>query len=305
MIETGASKSFATCSHGAVSPCGNVSTQRGGYNPLIWLNLVCLDAPIVAVSWQWLFGNAFGVSISGPNCTALFLTAWLIYLADRFGDSASLPRNPAMSLRQEFCVRHRKTWLVCISAIAVADSVVVLPSLDFQTVLHGAAVGALALVYLILNRLAPSLWRVLPLKEISIGLLFAVGTVISLTSGLTSAMFPEWLLFAGLCSLNCISIAIWERDLDAAQQHISVATAFPKIRRFLAPGLLLLVLLSLAWAGSATRGSSIHVCIAASAILLLAVNSCRDQVDPDTRTALADLVLLTPVVALAIEFLTH
>ncbi len=26
--------------------------------PWLWLNLVCLDAPIVAITWQWLFARA-------------------------------------------------------------------------------------------------------------------------------------------------------------------------------------------------------------------------------------------------------
>ena len=296
MREGRASKSFAGEANPRAVFKGPPARSRSG-GPLVWLNLVCLDAPVVAVSWQWLFANTFEVPLLVENSVALFLTAWLIYLADRFGDSLSLPRHSAISLRQKFCVRHRVAWLVFMGVLAVADVLIIASRLDRGTIFRGAVAGALALVYLFLNRAAPFLWRALPLKEISIGLLFATGTVISISHGLTSAMFTAWLLFAILCSLNCISIAVWERALDVAQRRISIATAFPKISSVLVPALGLLFTVSLVSAGIAPRGRGIHFCIAASALLLGALHVCRDTIEPDTRTALADLVLLTPVAA--------
>src|SRR3954468_10957039 len=50
-------------------------------NPLVWLNLVCLDAPLVTISWQWIFGNALHLVVPLGHRLALFFTAWLIYLA--------------------------------------------------------------------------------------------------------------------------------------------------------------------------------------------------------------------------------
>jgi hypothetical protein len=52
------------------------------YSPVVWLNLLCLDAPIVAVTWQWLFARTFGAHLNLSLRVLLFLTAWLIYLAD-------------------------------------------------------------------------------------------------------------------------------------------------------------------------------------------------------------------------------
>src|SRR4051812_43384418 len=73
-------------------------------SPLVWLNLVCLDAPLVAISWQWIFGHALHQVVPLGHRLALFFTAWLIYLADRFGDSMSLRSNQPKSLRQQFCL---------------------------------------------------------------------------------------------------------------------------------------------------------------------------------------------------------
>jgi hypothetical protein len=68
----------------------------------LWLNLVCLDAPLVAVAWLGLFARSFHTPLQAGNCIALFLTAWLIYLADRFADCDSLEPGSPRSLRQEF-----------------------------------------------------------------------------------------------------------------------------------------------------------------------------------------------------------
>ncbi|HSV64040.1 MAG TPA: hypothetical protein VLH83_11910, partial [Chthoniobacterales bacterium] len=37
----------------------------------IWLNLVCLDAPLVAVAWLWLFARTFHIPFQIGNAVAL------------------------------------------------------------------------------------------------------------------------------------------------------------------------------------------------------------------------------------------
>src|SRR5205809_4020802 len=86
--------------------------------PTVWLNRVCLDAPIVAVAWLWLFARTFHVPLRIGNLVALFLTAWLIYLADRFADAISLTSSLPRSLRQEFCLRHRESWITTVALVA-------------------------------------------------------------------------------------------------------------------------------------------------------------------------------------------
>lgn len=261
--------------------------------PLTWLNLVCLDAPLVAISWQWLFAHAFGISIAAPNRWALFLTAWLIYLADRFGDSLRIDPLVPSSLRQRFCLRYRRAWLVAAIAVFAADAFVVLQWLDASTLRLGAQIGGVAFFYLVVNQTAPALWRRLPLKEITIGTLFAAGTVVGLAESLPAHAWIAWLLFAGLCALNCISIAIWEREIDKAQQRSSIATAFP-IQPYLLPALTLLALASLVLGAFGVGTPVVVGCVAGSAALLAGLHVLRDKIQADLRTALADLVLLAP-----------
>ena len=282
-------------------PSGTGPTnKRGRYSGWTWLNLLCLDAPLVAVAWHWLFAAEFNIAATLHASAALFLTAWLIYLTDRLGDSLWINPADAASLRQRFCVRHRAPWVAAVLVVGTAGLLVCL-TLDHETLAAGAVVAAFALFYLLVNQLAPAVWRVLPLKEVAIGFLFAAGTVTPLYSGLTQEFLPAWLLFGGLCVLNCISIAVWERDLDAAQRRISIATAFPKTSRCFRAAALVLIAAGLALVISAPHLWRLYLCLAGSATLLRLVDLARNRLDQDTRTALADLVLLTPVVVLVAD----
>src|SRR5947209_6601400 len=139
-------------------------SRAGMRNPLLWLNLVCLDAPVVAVLWQWLFGHSFGLQITAAARVALFLTAWLIYLADRFADALSLPVGSQQSLRQIFCSSHRRIWVGVLLVIAITDGIIVLGGIDHQLFRTGVVVGIAAIIYLVVNS-ATRAWRVLPVKE--------------------------------------------------------------------------------------------------------------------------------------------
>jgi len=106
MIEKEASNPVAYCLERACLPSGAACASAGARRcyPWIWLNLVCFDAPLVAASWQWLFAHTFKLEIEHGARVALFLTAWLIYLADRYADAAALDEDEQKSLRQESVV---------------------------------------------------------------------------------------------------------------------------------------------------------------------------------------------------------
>lgn len=265
------------------------------------MNAVCLDAPLVAVSWVWLFARSFDVPVATSGLTALFLTAWLIYLADRLGDTVLIDRRRVTSFRQRVCLEHRRAWLIVTAAVAVADLAVVGAQFRSGFVMSGAAVGAMVLAYLLVNQFRPAIWRVVPLKEVAVGALFAAGTMVPIAAHLPSTAIRSWCLFAALCTLNCISIAAWERWLDTAQERVSIATALPRVGGLVLPALLLLASVSFALGLLHVAGRSIYICVSISAALLAFTHASRRRIQPDVRTALADLELLTPAVLLAID----
>jgi hypothetical protein len=247
------------------------------------------------------------VSILIGSQVALFLTAWLIYLIDRFADSISLPTNSEKTLREAFCLRHKNVWIVLIPTIALSDAVFVFWRVDHKVFVGGIFLGAMAMIYLAINFVFSKLWAAIPIKEIVIGLLFAAGTLLAPMAQLSSARsaITKWeagfaaVLFACLCSLNCMSIAVWERNLDRLQRKHSIAT------RWVHAKLLVRVLAVIVTVSSIVLGiiemplRPIADCLVLSAIALLVLHFVR--VAADERAALADLVLLTPLAWLLVR----
>jgi hypothetical protein len=272
---------------------------RANYPPVVWLNLLCLDAPIVAVAWQWLFAQTFGADLDFSLRLLLFLTAWLIYLADRFADTIKLPPESPISLRHRFCREHMVGWWIAIVVIFVVDISLALRTLDLQMLLLGGTLAAICGLYLFVNHSLGGKWRPIPMKEKAIGILFAAGTTLGVVGelpGLTISFGVAVLLFAILCTFNCLSIAAWERELDAAQGKASFMTSWPVAARALKMvgyGLALLAIgLGIFW----RFAFPLWICIAVSALLLVRLN-LAERLPRDNRTALADLVLLTPLFA--------
>jgi hypothetical protein len=235
------------------------------------------------------------------NFQALFLTAWIIYLIDRFADAVSLTSNVLKTARQKFCADHRTAWLALIGLTALFDAIIVFWRLDHETFVRGIFLGAIAACYLAINHVFSKVWETIPLKEIVIGFLFAAGTLLAVGPSFAitgSTISLSAMLFASLCALNCISIAIWERNLDHAQSKHSIATRWHGARNFAQVLLILLASASALFALLNPAVWPLTICLGTSALFLFALHFL--PVNRDVRVALADLVLLTPLVFLLV-----
>ena len=105
------------------------------------------------------------------------------------------------------------------------------------------------------------------------------------------------LLFAILCTYNCLSIAAWERELDAAQGKATFMTSWPLAARALKAVGYAITLAAIGFGIFWHFAWPLWLCLAGSAFLLVMLNA-SDHLPRDNRTALADLVLLTPLAAL-------
>jgi hypothetical protein len=272
--------------------------------PLLCLNIVCLDAPLVALAWQWLLAQTFSVAVPLANRVALFLTAWFIYLIDRFADSVSLSANFPKSIRQQVCSDHRNLWLALILMVGILDAGIIFTRLDFATTMGGLVLGLVALCYLILNWAYHRVWETVPIKELIIGVLFAAGTVVvglplASIAKSTIAFTSAAGLFAMLCWLNCVSIAVWERNLDLLQAKHSIATRSPDVKYCACVWLVGIASISVVLFFFGAFDPALAICLSISAVLLFLLHFGR--IPRDERTALADLVLLTPFAFLFLE----
>jgi hypothetical protein len=291
-----------TVSKGSKNHSSGEASSSLGRRPLLWLNVLCLDAPLVALSWQLLFAQAFAVRLRASESAALFLTAWGIYLVDRFADSVVLPAGVDRSVRVDFCLRHQRRRIVLLLIVALIDGGIIIVGLPFEMIRRGLILGAVAVLYLVINYFFSRLWRTLPVKEVMVGFLFAAGVVLVLWTRVGNgerSLLLATTLFGCVCSLNCMSIAVWEREPDRQQGKHSFAT-----NRAGAGSLvkILAVVVAIAcFAESVVNPPvrSLTICLGTSALLLFGLHFL--PAPRDERTALADLVLLTPLFLLLTE----
>ncbi len=268
----------------------------------LW-HLTSLDAPTVSVTWLLAFAWAGHVSLPLWLPCTLALATWAVYIGDRLLDArpapsaASLqPRN--LRPRHHFHWRFRRFFIPLSAASAVAAILLarhfMLPDARTRnTVLACAALAYFTSVH------HPSrlISRFRIPKELLVAVLFTF-TCIAPTwfrmasgqMGQLSLLAPA-LAFITLAWLNCHAIEVWESQSTGSS---------PEIRR-LALIFATFGLLAAAASFSQPRSALLLVSAAASAMLLVLLESLRTRLDATTLRATADLVLLTPLALLVLR----
>lgn len=278
----------------------------------LW-HLTSLDAPTVAVCWTLGFAGAAKVRLPGWVPLLVALVVWAVYVADRLLDArCNLAPNPhgrgqeRLQQRHLFHWRHRRA-LLPLAALAASAAAWILLTLAPRPVRNrDSLLGFAALAYFTRVHAAQSLgrrwrWRnrLRPIftKELLVGLLF---TADCLLPAWARAAHPAVTLAAPAVAfalgawLNCALIDDWERDRRRAGGQR------PPTLRWLALALVAgAFVCSLLTAGQ-LRTALLLAAAALSALLLAVLDSRRRQLDPLTLRALADLVLLTPWLAMGV-----
>jgi hypothetical protein len=192
--------------------------------------------------------------------------------------------------------------------VGFADAAIILLRLNRNLTTSGALLAGVAALYLVVNSGFSEVWEIIPLKEITVGFLFSAGTLLVMIVQLALVLpnVGRWpallamLFFAILCSLNCMSIAVWECALDRAQRKHSIATRWPGAGQPIRVCCFVVAATALSLPLFARSLFPIAISISAGAALLSSLHSL--SVENDDRTALADLVLLTPFAFFVVEF---
>jgi hypothetical protein len=269
--------------------------------PLALWHLLSLDAPTIAALWTWFIASANHIHLPLASTLAMALAVWMLYAADRLMDARLLNLDPThyegLEARHYFHHRHRTAFLTGILLASVALALL-LPHLEPEAIPLYLILGALVSGYFLLIHATRSAHR-LP-KEIAVGLCFAAATFIPTVArrpDLRLPLLPSALLFATLCSLNCLFIYAWEHATSRTNPctHAITRLALRNLP-FLA---ILLTLASAALSLLDNRAPwSIPCAIAVSAAVLLLLHNPRLAIEPITLRASADLALATPLLLL-------
>jgi hypothetical protein len=277
-------------------------TSKAARNPLTLWHLLSLDAPTVAVLWTWFIASANHIHLPLASILAMVIAVWMLYAADRLLDARvmgpSQPEPEGLEARHYFHHHHRRAFLsgMLLASIALA---VLLPRLEAEAIHLYLILGGLLFGYFILIHASGSAHR-LP-KEIAVGLFFAAATFIPTVArrpDLRISLLPLAILFATLCSLNCLFIYAWEHSNQTHSSHPPHALTSLTLRNL--PLLTItLIVLSVAFALLDHQAPRLIPCaIAASAASLLVLHHRRHQTARLTLRSLADLALTTPLLIL-------
>ncbi|MGA8090183.1 MAG: hypothetical protein WCA10_23125 [Terracidiphilus sp.] len=279
--------------------CSSAVSSRTSRVRQLW-HLASLDAPTVAVAWALAFAWALGVHLASWVPLLLACGTFTVYVGDRLLDAHRAIRSGdlcGLRERHYFHWRHRRSLipLACATAaIAVALVVDRMPAAvrDRNSVLAAAALVYFSGVHLT-GRLP--IWlrklgsRKLVSKELIVGLLFTAGCI---APAIARVRFIGWpfcacfTIFAMLAWINCSAIESWESS--RIPSRISLRTTVLAIASVAASG----AMAFLNW-----RLSALACSAAISALLLSLLDRKRAAITPLTLRSLADVVLLTPLLA--------
>jgi hypothetical protein len=233
------------------------------------------------------------------------ISVWVFYAADRLMDSRVLDVDPTNynepEARHYFHHRYRAAFITGI-IFASAALAVLLPRLDVGALhiylfLRGLVSGYFALIHAVRNtKTRQKVAHRLP-KEFAVGLLFAAAIfvpTIARRPDLRLSLLPFALLFATLCSLNCLFIYAWEHDDSRTSTPPHALTHFAL--KYLPSLAVLLTLSGAAIALFDHRATwPVPYAIALSAAVLLLLHTHRLAITPVTLRTAADLALTTPL----------
>lgn len=80
----------------------------------LWVNILSLDAPLIAVLFQAALAKAYHVTLPLGCYVTLWMAVWLIYVLDRTLDGYSSDIPPKLSARHAFYRRHRRLFMIGI-----------------------------------------------------------------------------------------------------------------------------------------------------------------------------------------------
>jgi hypothetical protein len=243
----------------------------------LWMNLLSLDAPLVAVVWQDFLARVYPSVLRPAGRWALGLTVWAIYLADRLLD-VRLPTSAEETIPHQF---YRRNSQLARRALAVALSVDL--SIGFLWLRHavfanGLVIGAGVITYLGAFPVGQFATR---WKPMAAAILFTSGVFVVAWTGTTK---PErslgWLAaaFCMLCLANLVLIGCWEQGKTSDSTGIWI----------------LLLVMVCAFFGA----SKWYAAVALSGAGLSALAFWGNRLSPAARRALADAVLLSPLLFL-------
>jgi hypothetical protein len=239
----------------------------------LWMNLLSLDAPLVALAWQDFLARCYGTQLLPQGRAVLGLTVWAIYIADRLLDV----RRPAIGeegRHHRFYREHQKAWCMVLAVVAAVDGICTLFWLRPSVFFHGLFVAGASVVYLAVFTGKSRRWNFW--KKTSAALLFSSGVflvaAVNTQEGMYSLVKP-WVAFTALCGANLMLIDHWRNKGNTTRISVEILVC------------------TVLCIGS----GKLYLALALSFLLLAGIAYWTRTLSLEARRVLADAALFTPL----------
>ena len=265
-----------------------------------WATVLSLDAPAVAVVWQWLYAHTTGVSLFWFHHAILGAAVWLAYSADRWIEGWMLPKEQMKTQRHLFYQNHRWTTFGAWLSIFLGSIVLSFQMLRSDEIKSGLILLGPVVLYLLSHQLIHRRHPLRVPKELCVALLFAAGISI-FSFAQTAVGFHHGgvllILFGLLCFADCALISIWEDEVDRLHGQTSLALQYPGGHWLVRLLPWTIALIALGFIVQAHGIFRIALCCTISSALLLAIiDQLHHRQGRQWARVLADIALLTPLI---------
>lgn len=264
-----------------------------------WPTILSLDAPAVALLWQWQIARAGGVHLGFAPRFVLGASVWLAYAGDRWFEGWRLAPGSVRTQRHYFYQRWRWPIAFLAAAVLAADLGVAWSGLTRRDFLAGLILLGPVLAYLFSHQLIHRDRQGRAPKEACVALLFGGGVGIFLFAApgaLLGPMVAPLALFTLLCFTNCALISVWEHAVDRSHGQVSLTSQFRGGAAFSrALPWVLAPVAAASWLASAGPARPAILGAAVSSVLLGLVDRGAGRLGWRLSRVLADVALLTPL----------
>lgn len=286
------------------------STRSAAQYSLFGLWHLCsLDAPTVAAAWTWFVAFAYGIILPWTSILSMFLAVWMLYAADRLLDARTSQPGSGLEERHHFHHHYRKRFLSSLILLSMILAALLFRLTHVELKLF-SALGALLFAYFFLIHVWPfqsagfsAKTNRLP-KEFAVGAFFSAAIFIPTVARVTSAyasLLTGAILFALVCTLNCLYVYSWEHGGDLSGAHWT--TEFAVQHKNAVIFVTLTACAAVALWPYASRGPALTALACGLSLLcFLILHVFRQRTSAIHLRASVDLALLLPlpVIALAV-----
>jgi hypothetical protein len=271
-----------------------------------WPTVLSLDAPAVALAWQALLCESARVSLGWAEAAVLGSSVWLAYAADRWIEGWRLDPDVVQTQRHAFYQIWRWPIASLWTVVLLSDVSISLVKLSSREIKGGLALLAAVLAYLLSHQFIHRLNRWRAPKEVCVAGLLTGGVALFIAAAPNAqlpALAAPLCLFAFLCFANCALISVWEHDVDTRHGQTSLALQYSQGARLgRAVPLVLTGIAALVYVFQ-PASRAVAACAFASSLLLYFVDVAEPRLGRRGARVLADFVLLTPAIPIAVRLL--